>query len=319
LALLAVVTLGGAALAETKGAPPADPEARERIRVWNAECLSCHTFAALQKPPRKGMDLRRLANFLVVPELYNKSNHTGMACRTCHVGGYREYPHETAGGAKPEILDCNECHAQKTFRIDAQVAKSVHSKNLKARFTCTSCHDPHVYVTMARLASPEEIVRQDNHMCLDCHNSDRRFAEFGGNISPPRTRPDIETTHGVWLPNPLRHWQAVRCIECHTPPPTTSVLDVSHEILGKEKAERKCVTCHTSNTALRTRLYRYVAEEETAEMGFVNSAILGSSYVIGATRHPVIDSIALGLIGLSLAVILVHGFLRIVTGRKGKE
>ena len=91
LALLVSAFPGGPAAAETKGAPPKDPEARERIRVWNAECLSCHTYAGLQKPPRKGLDLRRLANFLVVPELFDKSNHTGMACRTCHVGGYRDY------------------------------------------------------------------------------------------------------------------------------------------------------------------------------------------------------------------------------------
>lgn len=350
--LLLAAVLAWPAGAQTRGAAPKDPETVEMIRKSNAECLTCHTEDALKNPPRHGMDLAKLRESLTDPALYEGSVHGGMACKTCHVGGYRDYPHaapaqptnqqpapslveslvqslvptppqttaEAKPWAKPETLDCGECHAQKTFRIDAQVAKSVHAKNLKDRFTCGTCHDPHVYKTAATLVEPRKIVAQDNGMCLDCHNSDVRFATFGGTLTPKKARPDIDTIH-AWLPNTRRHWEAVRCVECHTPPSTTRTLALSHEILNKDKAEKNCVTCHTQNTALRTRLYRYAAETQAQEVGFINSAVLGTSYVIGATRNTYLDTLGLGLIGLTIAGIAGHAAIRILGAlyRRGRK
>lgn len=314
--LLAGLLLAGPAAAETKGAAPKDPETIAQVRKWNAECLECHVEAALKKPPRQDMDMIKLAEAVIDPVRYDQSGHSGMACRTCHLGGYRGYPHQPAAwnltAAKPETLDCAECHAQKTNRIDDQVQKSVHAKNLKAKFTCSTCHDAHVYTTAAKLVEPQRIVAQDNVMCLECHNSDDKFAKFGGTLTPVKARPDIDTIHG-FLPNTKRHWQAVRCVECHTPPATTKALAMSHEILNKDKAERNCVNCHTRDSALRTRLYRYVAETEAAKVGFLNSAILGDSYVIGATRNPYLDFGGLALLGLTLAGVAGHAGLRILS------
>lgn len=330
--LLLAAVLAWPAGAQTRGAAPKDPETVEMVRKSNAECLTCHTEDALKNPPRHGMDLAKLRESLTDPALYEGSVHGGMACKTCHVGGYRDYPHsvpaqppgpaptEPKASRKPETLDCGECHAQKTFRIDAQMANSVHAKNLKDRFTCSTCHDPHVYKTAATLVEPRKIVAQDNGMCLDCHNSDVRFATFGGTLAPKKARPDIDTIH-AWLPNTRRHWEAVRCVECHTPPSTTRTLALSHEILNKDKAEKNCVTCHTQNTALRTRLYRYAAETQAQEVGFLNSAVLGTSYVIGATRNTYLDTLGLGLIGLTIAGIAGHAAIRILGAlyRRGRK
>lgn len=309
LILLATLLMGFPAEAQTKGSTPKDAETMAQVRAWNAECLGCHTEAGLHKPPREGMDLAKLSKLLTDPQKYDQSNHAGMACKTCHTGALRDYPH--TGAKKAETLECSECHAQKQFRVDAQVANSVHSKNLKDKFTCNTCHNAHVYTTAARLHDPEKIVAQDNGMCLECHNSDRKFAEFGGTLTPEKKRPDIDKIH-AWLPNNKRHWESVRCIECHTPPSTTKNLAVSHEILNKDKAQRDCVSCHTQNTALRTRLYRYAAENETAELGFLNSAIVGSAYVIGATRNAYLDLFGLGLVGLTIAGVGGHGLIRIL-------
>jgi hypothetical protein len=309
LLFLAVLLSGLPATAQTRGAAPKDPETMAQIRAWNAECLECHTESALRKPPREGMDLGKLAKALTDPVLYDQSNHAGMACKTCHLGSYREYPHK--GPQPAETIACDECHAQKQFRVDAQVANSAHSKNLKAKFTCSTCHNAHVYATAARLADPAKVVAQDNRMCMECHDSDRKFAEFGGTLTPEKKRPDLDKLHD-WLPNAKRHWDAVRCIECHTPPSTVRSLEISHEILKKDKAQRDCVTCHTRDTALRTRLYRHVAETETAQLGFLNSAILGSAYVIGATRNTYLDLFGLGLVGLTMAGVGGHGLIRIL-------
>lgn len=300
--------------AQTKGAAPKDPETIAQIQAWNGECLACHTEAALHKPPRPGMDIKALSEALTDPAKYDRSNHAGMACKTCHVGGYRDWPHKGPTQAVPgkaETLDCNECHAQKAWHVDAQVAKSVHSKNLSEKFTCSTCHDPHVYQTAAKLKEPTKIVAQDNGMCLSCHRSDEKFAAFGGKLTPVKKRPDIDAIH-AWLPNTKLHWTAVRCIECHTPASPTRTLAISHEILGKDKAQRDCVTCHSQNSALRTGLYRHVAETESAELGFLNSAVLGNSYVIGATRNTHLDRFGLVLIGLVFAGVLGHGLIRIL-------
>ena len=312
LLALAALLMTGPAWAQTKGAAPKDPETVEQIRKWNAECLDCHTEAGLKTPPRHDMDLAKLAKALTDPALYAQSSHSGMACKTCHVGGYREFPHQPpAAQSKPETLDCAECHAQKTQRIDVQVANSVHGKNLKGKFTCSTCHDPHVYNIAAKLVDAAKIVAQDNAMCLECHNSDKTFAELGGTLTPVKERPNIDRIH-AFLPNAKRHWDAVRCIECHTPESTTRSLAMSHEIFDKTKAQKNCVTCHTRDTALRTRLYRHAAATETAQMGFLNSAVLGDSYVIGATRNAYLDLFAALLLGITALGVAAHAGLRIL-------
>jgi predicted CXXCH cytochrome family protein len=318
LLILAVLLMAWPAWAQTKGAVPKDPETIEQVRKWNAECFACHTEAALHKPPRPDMDMAKLAQALTDPAAYAKSNHSGMACRTCHLDTYRDYPHAVAGKPKPETLACNECHAQKAWRVEDQVAKSVHSKNLSGKFTCNTCHNAHVYTKAELLKDPAKVVAQDNGICLNCHESDKKFAEFGGTLTPQKKRPDIDAIH-AWLPNTKRHWQAVRCIDCHTPASTTRTLAMSHEILNKDKAQRDCVTCHTKDSALRTRLYRHMAETETASLGFLNSAVMGESYVIGATRNTYLDLLGLGMVGLTLAGVVGHGLIRFVIARRRRD
>lgn len=307
--LLAVLLLAWPAAAQTKGAIPTDPALVEKIQKSNAECIACHTEGALKAPPRADMDLEKLRDALVDPALFATSNHAGMECKVCHGQGYAAFPHDT--GAKALISTCGECHAQKSMRIETQYEKSIHAQHLKDKFTCQTCHDPHVYKVAAKLGDPRRIVSQDNAMCLDCHNSDLRFASFGMTLTPVKRRPDIDTIH-AWLPNTRLHWQAVRCVECHTPVSPTKSLGLSHEIVGKDKAEKNCVACHTRQTALSTRLYRHLAEQETEQLGFVNSVMLRSAYIVGATRNVHLDTAALWLFGLTVAGLGAHGVIRLV-------
>lgn len=315
LLLVLAALMPGVSPAQTKGAMGADPETVAQVRAWNAQCLQCHVGDSLQEPGKGLFNVPKAAAPVRVSPGFNASNHGGMACKTCHVGGFLAYPHDLAGGRKAETLQCDECHAQEAFRVEAQVAKSVHSKNLKDSFTCSTCHDPHVAASARRLGSVEKLVAQDNGMCLNCHNSDERFAEFGGKVLPDKKRPDIDTIH-AWLPNTQRHWEAARCIDCHTPPSTHRSLTLSHEILNKEKAQRSCAACHTQDSALRTRLYRHVAEIETRELGFMNAAIVRSAYVIGATRNTYLDTLGFILVGGTLVVVAIHGLVRIIIARR---
>ncbi|OAN53975.1 hypothetical protein A6A05_09185 [Magnetospirillum moscoviense] len=279
-----------------------NPELLEKIRKSNAECFACHSEAGLKNPPLPGLDLAKLRETIRDDEVFKNSNHGKMECRQCHGQGYQAYPH--AVGSKQLISPCEQCHAVQVMKAEMQFDNSVHAKNLKDKFTCSTCHDPHVALAAAKLGDPRKAAAQDNHMCLECHNSDLTFAKYA---PADKKRPNIDKIH-AWLPNTRLHWDAVRCVDCHTPVAKT----LSHEIANKDKAERNCVTCHSTNTALATRLYRHVAKTEANTYGFANSALLNSIYVVGATRHPLLDWAMVGLVAATVAGVLGHGLVRII-------
>lgn len=293
----------------------------EKNRKANEACYACHSAAGVAKPPRADVDVSKLKGSHVEPSVFNPSDHGVMDCRECHSKGYVEYPHAVTG--KDSTSPCTECHAAKVLRLEPQFNASVHAqaKGLKEKFTCSTCHNAHVNVVALRLKDPARIVAQDNHGCLECHNSDETFARFApDNAKTPgqkKKRPDIDTLH-AWLPNARAHWQAVRCVECHTHEVAPGKM-LSHEILNKEKAEKKCLACHSADSTLKVRLYRHMVKDEQQRLGFTNSVILSNSYVIGATRHPLLDRIVIGLVLLTLAGVLVHGALRAIAALRRKK
>lgn len=301
---------------------PLDSETVAKNRKANEACFACHSAQGIAQPPRPGLDLSKLRDSFVEPEVFNPADHGVMDCRQCHGRGYDDYPH--AEGAKNETSPCTECHAAKVLRLEPQFNASVHAKSasLKEKFTCNTCHNVHVNVLATRLKDPAKIVAQDNHGCLECHNSDEMFARFAPDDAKlagrKKKRPNIDEIHS-WLPGTRTHWSAVRCVECHTPEVAAGKMQ-SHEILDKEKAEKKCLSCHSANSSLKTRLYRHMVKDEQQKLGFTNSIILSTSYVIGATRNPLLDKAVLGLVLLTLVGVLVHGALRMVAaGRRKKD
>lgn len=305
-------------------APPADQATIQMNRKANEACYACHSAAGIKSPPKADMDVSKLKDSFLEPDVFNPSDHGVMDCRQCHAKNhYTDYPHADAG--KTTTSPCTECHAAKSLRLEPQFNASVHAKNkgLKEKFTCNTCHNVHVNVVQKRLQDPSKIVAQDNHGCLECHNSDAGFAKFAPDSEKTpgikKKRPDIDEIH-EWLPNTKVHWNAVRCIECHTPSVAENKM-LSHEILGKEKAEKNCLSCHSANSSLKTRLYRHMVKEEQQKYGFTNSILLSSSYVIGASRHPLLDTIVGGVALVLLGGLLLHGAIRIVFAmrRKGKR
>ncbi len=281
------------------------PEMLEKIRKANEECFSCHSREGVQKPPKEGMDLKKLAGLIQDKEAFKGSDHQRLACTKCHNEGYDEHPH--AAGAKDATSTCSDCHSKKATRVEKQFEKSVHAKNLSDKFTCTTCHNPHVMRIAEKLGDPAKIVQQDNRVCLSCHDSDEKFAKFA---PEKKLRPLIDDIHD-WLPNTRLHWKAVRCVECHTPA-VAAGEPLSHEIVNKERAEKKCVACHTGDSALRTRLYRHLVKDEQQKYGFINSVVLAKSYVIGATRNPTVDTLMIALTALTLIGVLAHAAMRIL-------
>ena len=297
---VAVLIQGGEASAQSEA--PIDPAKLAEIRAENAKCFACHSPEGAKAPPRSDLDHEKLKTLVHPVDVFNASNHGRVECRACHGAAATTFPHPP--NLRAQVSTCAECHASKVFRIETQFEKSVHARRLKELFTCSSCHDGHAFKVAAKIGNPRQIVSQDNAMCLDCHDRDARFGEFA---PVDKRRPNIDTIH-AWLPNTRLHWQAVRCVECHTP----AGRAFSHEILDRSQAERNCVSCHTQESSLRTRLYRHLVAEEQEQFGFVNSVILSNSYVVGATRNRWIDGAVLWLLAATVAGVMGHGLLRLV-------
>lgn len=305
-------------------AAPVDQATIEKNRKANEACYTCHSAAGIKNPPKAGLDLAKLRDSRIEPSVFNPADHGVMDCRECHSKThYDDYPHAEVG--KTSTVGCTDCHAAKVLRLEPQFNASVHAKTkgVKEKFTCNTCHNAHVNIVQKRLKDPAKIVAQDNAGCLECHNSDLTFAQFAPEEEKTpgmkKQRPDIDAIHD-WLPNTRMHWRAVRCIECHTPEVKEGKM-LSHEIRNKEKAEKKCLACHSANSTLKARLYRHMVKDEQQKYGFTNSVFLSNSYIIGATRHPLLDNVVIGLVILTLGGVLAHGLVRLIAAwrRKGKE
>lgn len=292
--------------AEKEEAKGPTPEQVARNMQKNEACFECHSEAGVAKPPKPDMDLKKLRKLIRDKATYLASDHQKLACTKCHNEGYDDFPH--AADAKDNTSNCDDCHQKKANRAQAEFDKSVHAKNLADKFTCNTCHNPHLMRRADKLGEPTKIVAQDNRVCLGCHDSDERFAQFA---PEKKSRPLIDEIHS-WLPNTRSHWQAVRCVECHTPL-VASAEPISHQILDKKKAERKCISCHSQDTQLKVRLYRHLASTSTDKFGFSNPEVLTRSYVIGATRNPLVDKLMIGLAAVTLLGVLLHGVLRLVS------
>lgn len=289
-------------------AEEADAAAAQKLQQEKTACLSCHSAQGLKAPPRPDMDLKKLGGMLIDADKLSKSVHADVSCSECHGQAVVNYPHGESAHA--DLPACADCHKKQVREIAPEFKDSVHVKANLPNFTCATCHDPHVWQKAAKLPSPKAVVRQDNTVCRNCHDSDEKFAQFTTD-----KRRDLNDIHG-WLPSAELHWQAVRCVDCHTAEKATGV---SHAILPKDKAERRCVECHSANSSLRTRLYRQKVEESHINsVGFINAYILNEAYVLGVTRNQWLDWASFVLLALVIAGLGGHGLLRFVSNKLRK-
>ena len=290
----------------------ADADLPLKIKAWNAECVSCHSEQGVKNPPRQGLDVDKLANLVIDTAQIEGSVHKELACKDCHGDNMVAYPH-----TKGPVKGCPDCHKGPAKKIVEEFHQTVHYQRHSGQFTCDSCHNAHAQKRPLKIGSLKALVATDNAQCLDCHTSELRFSQFfpksDFRYTPTmkvKRRPNLLEIHS-WLPNPPLHWEHVRCIDCHT----AAVSDgVSHVILPKSETQRKCAACHSTDSSLQVRLYRYlVTDERMKAAGFVNAFILNDAYVVGATRNPILDTAALIVFALLVAGLAVHATIRVLT------
>jgi len=278
------------------------------------QCLKCHsnsTYTFLNSV--KGLEEKRLMNPYFILDTVAMTNgvHKQFDCTDCHSSEYANYPHN--GDLKLEPLNsCLDCHggdesyAKYQFeRIEEEFKKSVHSKVYGDNFSCSKCHSQHTYVATARNSNNVlEIVDYSNKMCLSCHNDMKKYGLISGHENP-----QLVQIH-EWLPNQELHFKNVRCIECHTE--VLDSLQVSHNILPKTEALRKCVECHSANSRLKASLYKYQNLQKRSENGDINMVLANESYVIGSHQNPYLKLASIIIFFLALLGIIIHGTFRIL-------
>ena len=284
-------------------------------QIENEKCLSCHSntkFSYENTVTSQKVKHKMEPGNIINPDLFYASNHKNFKCTDCHSEDFKVWPHsaEVRMEEKNSCIDCHggdEQYAKFHFdKIIKEFALSVHAQKHKEDFNCWTCHEPHSYKISARRDSvTKNVIAYDNNICLSCHNNINRFS-----LISDKPKPNIIDKHD-WLPNQSRHFQNVRCIECHAR--AADSLLVAHNIQPKEKAVKLCVECHSKNSILMESLYHYNRSKINAtSLGFDNEIILNSSYVIGANRNAYLNVISLIIIGLIFSGILLHITLRIL-------
>jgi hypothetical protein len=279
----------------------------------NHDCLKCHSQQAYSfHNDMMDTEEKRLMNpyFILDTIRLRQGVHHNFDCTDCHSFDYTTYPH-TANLKLEPLMTCLDCHSgDESFatyefdKINEEFQKSIHYQAYGDNFTCAKCHNQHYYSATARTStSILEIVEYSNAMCLSCHNDMKRFSLVSG-----EEKPTVVAIH-EWLPNQELHFQHVRCIECHTA--VEDDLMVSHNILSKENAVRRCAECHSSNSLLKASLYKYQNLQERAEDGTTLGMLSNENYVIGSHQIPILRTISLIIFFASLGGIFIHLFFRI--------
>ncbi|MDA3891595.1 MAG: cytochrome c3 family protein [Salinivirgaceae bacterium] len=291
-------------------------EDQANLSKSNRHCANCHGnkyYSFFNSVTEQDQRKRMNPFFIIDTVAYKQGVHREFSCEDCHASEYNTYPHAPELKLEPKFscLDCHggdETYAHYQFEdIEIEVDNSVHKNAFGFQFGCAQCHDLHSYKPVARNKKSliKEIVSADNQMCLSCHNNLSKYQ-----ILTDHTKPELLSTHD-WLPNQELHFMHVRCIECHTP--VTDTIMVSHKILPKEKAVHLCSDCHSTNSILRGKLYKYTAKQlRSTEKGFYNSMFLNEAYVIGANRNIYLNIISLIMLGGAFIGIAIHIALRII-------
>ncbi len=281
----------------------------------NEKCLQCHgqsKYSYFNKESKRKIIKKMYAELIMNRSVFYESNHREFKCIDCHSEEYLGFPH--AGNlrmeSQPNCLDCHgedEKYAKYHFEnIEKEFQSSVHSEKHSDDFTCWMCHNAHTYLITARTSENiKQTISYDNAICMNCHSD---FSKY--QLLTNRQTPNLIKKHD-WLPNQKLHFQAVRCIECHTKKINDSTL-VGHNILPKKEAVKRCEECHSTNSVLMASLYRYKIKEIRSTQGFFQGILVNDSSVIGANRNFFLNIVSVIIASIVIIGLFIHALFRVI-------
>lgn len=232
-----------------------------------AVCIDCHGTHSLQKASSENSNIN--------------PTKVSNVCGKCHIAITQEY-HSSVHGVElvkgnPDVPGCTYCHGEHSISPMAVVEERIIQAN-KMNFNT--------------------LVSNKMVFCVKCHTNDTLMAKYKLSV--------LEKAHD-WLPNLQKHWETVRCVDCHSSyePP-----NLSHNILPRDATVKKCEECHSKNSILMTKLFKHEKAQSRQKYGFINGTILSDAYVIGTTRNIYLDFISINIFGIVIAFLLIHIFLR---------
>ena len=274
----------------------------------NERCFKCHGQGKYEYINESfGTNVKALMcdEMIVKRDEFYDSNHKSFRCTDCHSVEYGSFPHP--GALRMELnYNCLDCHGDddtsSSFdfeEIDAEYKQSIHSRY--EGFTCWKCHNPHSY--KINIKNLKETILYDNRICLNCHSD---FSHF--QLLSDKDEINILEKHD-WLPNQASHFGSVSCFECHTK--INDTINLSHLIMPKDNAVRRCNECHSKNSLMMATLYRFKSREQRRS-GFLNGIILNESFVIGANRNVYLNAVSIIIIAVVVLLISIHILFRII-------
>jgi len=287
----------------------------------NHECLNCHghpIYTLFSKDSTQKKKMLMCQEQKIDSTQYAHSTHGLFKCTDCHDEGYKIYPHD-CDLKFSQMMNCMDCHGDnKKFAkyhfeiIEQEAIKSVHFKKIST-FTCWNCHNPHTYVNIFYKAKEDKslAIEACNNACMSCHDNKDKFRLYSKNKMK-----DISESH-EWLPERERHFKSLRCTDCHAV--FWDSIASFHNITTASMAVKNCVECHSMNSRLSTTLYKFEAKAERKKYGFVNSAILNNSFVIGANRNYYLNVISFIIFSALILVLLIHYIIWHYTRKKNKN
>ena len=299
----------------------ASEEPENQIDEETRHCLSCHgseKYEINDSITGDHAELRMYKELMVDVVKYQKGTHGAFKCTDCHSADFSIFPHPLSAKTESQYT-CIDCHggdeeyAEFHFEtIEEEYNKSIHPEKAGEEgfdFSCWSCHNPHYYKLTSK--EPGELKNRiiiNNSVCLSCHGyTDSYDILIGKEI------PDLMKNHD-WLPNQTLHFSKVRCIDCHAAN-NDSIL-VAHMVLPSDKAVKKCVECHSTNSILWGSLYKHQAMTTRNELGFYNGIITNEAYIIGANRNYYLNMISIAIFILVIIGIAIHATLRYIHRHK---
>lgn len=279
-------------------------------------CLTCH----LMHQDNQSKFAKRLVDYdkSVHGIAIMKGNTKAAVCVDCH-GAHRleKASVPTSSVNKKNVHEvCGKCHTE----ITNEYMKSIHGMGLMKGFndapTCSYCHGEHNINAVPDV--PEQAFTKsgmkfnvviDNKMvfCVACHSDKAMMRKY--NLTT------VEDSHD-WMPNQVKHWETVRCVDCHS---SHEMPSKNHNILHREETVKQCEECHSQNSKLMSTLYVHEKKQSRLKYGFINGTLLSDAYVIGTTRNIYLDTLSLIVVGMTILGIGMHGFLRWKTKKSRKK
>lgn len=236
-------------------------------------CLDCHN----KKGQVKKLDNGETLSLHISTDKFANSMHGETDCEDCHTGieakthGKVKTPVESKRQYTLDMREsCRDCH-KKNFKayedgLHAALVKEGPKEGRKDAPLCSDCHNPHT-VTSAKEVTPlaevscakchdaifkayssdvhgqERIAKgKSAPICADCHKAHEvKSASLGTTVRDAclKCHENAVAQHKDWLPNTLRHFEAISCPVCHAPTAKRRVnLRLYDQVSGLQMQEK---------------------------------------------------------------------------------